>query len=152
MMKYIFPPTTQRVAFHTNSAQNAQIRDHTIRCLNTFKDCDEHILSEKICKLNHEWDVERYLETGAASLVLVASISGFLKTWCCCFLATGAVGTFLLQHALQGWCPPVPIIRELGVRTAEEISNEKTVLKLLRGDFSTDTGDVSELLAMAEKQ
>jgi hypothetical protein len=38
------------------------------------------------------------------------------------------VGTFLLQHALQGWCPPVPILRRLGYRTAREIFEERLAL------------------------
>ena len=47
----------------------------------------------------------------------------------------GIVLPFLLQHAVQGWCPPVPLFRRLGVRTREEIEREKFALKALRGDF-----------------
>lgn len=65
---------------------------------------------------------------------------------------TGAVGFFLLQHALQGWCPPLPIIRKIGVRTAEEINQEKTVFKLIRGDFTGNTDDINALLTMTEKE
>jgi hypothetical protein len=32
---------------------------------------------------------------------------------------------FLLQHALQGWCPPVPLLRQLGFRTSYEIEEER---------------------------
>ncbi|CAN5323809.1 hypothetical protein BH23VER1_BH23VER1_13700 [soil metagenome] len=46
-----------------------------------------------------------------------------------------AVTAFLLQHAVQGWCPPLPLIRRLGVRTQREIEEERMALKLLRGDF-----------------
>ena len=45
------------------------------------------------------------------------------------------VAAFLLQHAVQGWCPPVPVFRRLGVRTAGEIDRERYALKALRGDF-----------------
>ena len=48
---------------------------------------------------------------------------------------TGGVAAFLLDHALRGWCPPLPVIRALGVRTAREIGAERTALKALRGDF-----------------
>jgi hypothetical protein len=52
------------------------------------------------------------------------------------FVAVPLVVTgFLLQHALQGWCPPLPVLRRLGVRTAREIERERTALKALRGDF-----------------
>ena len=114
---------------------------------------DEHEKNDmnKIEKLNHEWDTERFLETNAASVVLLSSIIGYKKSKCGLFLLTGAVGFFLLQHAFQGWCPPLPIIRKMGVRTAEEISNEKIVFKKIRGDFSKDFDDADSLLGMAEK-
>ncbi len=42
---------------------------------------------------------------------------------------------FLFQHAVQGWCPPVPVLRRLGFRTTYEIDRERYALKALRGDF-----------------
>lgn len=54
------------------------------------------------------------------------------KWW---FIFPTVVLLFFLQHAIQGWCPPLPIFRKLGYRTKEEINKEKYALKLLRGDF-----------------
>lgn len=51
------------------------------------------------------------------------------------YLLPTAVAGFLLQHAVQGWCPPMPVFRRLGVRTATEIEEERYALKALRGDF-----------------
>ena len=48
----------------------------------------------------------------------------------------GLVAAFLLQHGLQGWCPPLPAIRALGVRTPGEIEEERHALKAARGDYS----------------
>jgi hypothetical protein len=48
---------------------------------------------------------------------------------------SGAVFGFLLLHGVQGWCPPVPVLRRLGIRTRGEIDREKYALKVLRGDF-----------------
>jgi hypothetical protein len=45
------------------------------------------------------------------------------------------VTAFLFQHALQGWCPPVPVLRRLGFRTMREIDTERYALKAIRGDF-----------------
>ncbi len=42
---------------------------------------------------------------------------------------------FFFQHAVQGWCPPLPILRLLNIRTSKEIEEEKYTLKLIRGDF-----------------
>jgi len=37
---------------------------------------------------------------------------------------------------LQGWCPPLPVLRRLGFRTAFEIDYDRYALKALRGDFA----------------
>jgi hypothetical protein len=47
---------------------------------------------------------------------------------------------FFGQHALQGWCLPVPLLRRLGVRTQREIERERFALKALRGDFDSVPG------------
>ena len=51
------------------------------------------------------------------------------------FIIPGLVAGFLLQHALHGWCPPIPLMRRLGIRTESEIDQERYALKALRGDF-----------------
>ena len=51
------------------------------------------------------------------------------------FLFPAVVAGFLLQHAVQGWCPPLPVFRRYGVRTQTEIDYERYALKSLRGDF-----------------
>jgi hypothetical protein len=63
------------------------------------------------------------------------------------FLPLG-VAAFLLQHAVQGWCPPVSVFRRLGVRTAGEIARERYALKALRGDFE-DLSFAGNALAQA---
>jgi hypothetical protein len=54
------------------------------------------------------------------------------KKW---FVLPAIVSGFLLRHAIQGWCPPVPVLRRLGIRTRLEIERERYALKILRGDF-----------------
>jgi hypothetical protein len=74
------------------------------------------------------------LETNAAALVLTGTLLGLFVDKR--FLAAPlVVSTFLLQHAVQGWCPPVPFFRSRGVRTMREIDEERYALKALRGDF-----------------
>lgn len=92
------------------------------------------VVSRRIAELDREWDIERWLETNASSLALAGLILGVTKSRKY-LLLTGGVLSFLLMHAVQGWCPPVPIMRRLGVRTRSEIDREKFALKVLRGDF-----------------
>lgn len=152
MIKKILPSTTQRVQNNTNKNVNLQIRDQTLCSLKKYVDSSDNVLSEKIKNLNAEWDIERILEATAASAVLISSILGLKKSQNIWFLVPGTIGFFLLQHALQGWCPPLPVLRKLGARTGLEIENEKVVLKMLRGDFIHKTSDVADMLAIAEKQ
>jgi len=56
-------------------------------------------------------------------------------------LLTTMVQGFFLQHALQGWSPPVPLFRRLGFRTQNEIESERYALKALRGDFTDLRGN-----------
>lgn len=77
-----------------------------------------------------------YLEANAATLALSGTVLGILGDRR--FLALPVMVTaFLLQHALQGWCPPLPILRRMGVRASGEINRERMALKMLRGDFGT---------------
>jgi hypothetical protein len=88
----------------------------------------------RLSELDREWDIERTLEANAATVVLfgVALGASVNRRW---FALPAIVAGFLLQHALQGWCPPIPVFRRLGVRTSSEIEQERYALKALRGDF-----------------
>jgi hypothetical protein len=91
-------------------------------------------LTARIRELETEWDIERVLAANASTLALTGVLLG--ATVSRRFLAIPAVVLpFLLQHALHGWCPPLPLFRTLGVRTRKEIAREKYALKTLRGDF-----------------
>lgn len=152
MNNHLLPPTTQKSAINTCYQTNERIRNRTLCSIEAIKDCGESVLSQRIEALNYEWDTERVLETNAAAVTLITSVLGLITKRHYMFLLTGTVGAFLLMHALEGWCPPLPIIRKLGVRTAEEIGNEKTICKLLRQDYSKCTDDADEMLDMAEIQ
>jgi hypothetical protein len=91
-------------------------------------------VDRRIADLDREWDVERALEATAASFTVLGVVLGAAvnRKW---FAFPALVGGFLLQHAVQGWCPPVPILRRLGFRTQAEIEKERYALKALRGDF-----------------
>ena len=124
-----------RVRAHTAPDVNARIDDAMRDRLFSYSTRSDAEISARIEALDREWDIERYLEVTAPSFALTGIGLGFIsdRKW---FLLSGAVLAFLVQHALQGWCPPLTVLRRLGVRTRREIDEERYALKALRGDFS----------------
>lgn len=127
-------PTTTRVEQHTDEAVNEAIRRRTEHNISHVARLGPHGIDRRLKELDEEWDMERTLEANAASIALLGlGLGAFVNRRF--FVLPMVVAGFLLQHAVQGWCPPVPVFRRLGVRTAREISTERYALKAIRGDF-----------------
>jgi hypothetical protein len=118
-----------RVRDHTAPETNRQIRDDTVRRIDAARG-DPARIRGLLERLESEWDIERALETLSSTLTLVgvaAALSG-RRGW---LRLPFVVQTFFLQHALQGWCPPLPVLRRLGFRTQQEIEQERYALRAL---------------------
>jgi hypothetical protein len=88
-------------------------------------------IDERLQELDSEWDLERLLELNSALISLVGILLG-IRGRRGFLLLPLAVQGFFMQHAIHGWCPPVPILRRLGVRTPAEIDSERLALQKLR--------------------
>ena len=115
----------------------------------------EQALDDRIRELDRTWDIERALETNASTLVLLLlGLAGWRvgrrhRGW---LVPPAIVAGFLLQHGLQGWCPPLPVLRRLGFRSRKELDAELFALNAARGDFGGVRGgsakpDAEEILA-----
>jgi hypothetical protein len=128
------PATAMRVEANTSRSVNERIARDTRERVACYRNAGKAELTRRIEQLDHEWDIERVLEANAATVSLTGAILALTVhrkfAWVPAF-----VGTFLLQHAVQGWCPPVPLLRRAGVRTTREINEERIALMRLRGDF-----------------
>jgi hypothetical protein len=130
----MIPSTAERVPKHTADSTNEKIRRQTEANVARYGAAGPTAITARLAELDREWDIERTLETNAATLVTAGGgLALLVNPWFA--LVPVVVGGFLLQHAVQGWCPPIPILRRLGVRTQTEIEEERTALKALRGDF-----------------
>ena len=126
--------TVDRVRAHTAADVNEKLDRDAERRIMYAAGQPPAALSRRLEELDREWDMERWLEANAATLAFTGTLLGLLVSRK--FLAIPCfVLPFLFQHATQGWCPPVPILRRYGVRTRREIDAEKYALKALRGDF-----------------
>ena len=128
------PNESDRVRANTAIEINEKIDRQITETVRFYSGMSEDKITQRIHDLEREWDMERLLETNASALAFTGLVLGVIRNKKWLFLP-GIVLPFLLQHAVQGWCPPVPLFRRLGVRTREEIEREKFALKALRGDF-----------------
>jgi hypothetical protein len=135
-----------RVQKATPSAINAEIENRIWERVAQFANSNTYTISERIKELDSEWDIERWLGVNMACVALsglAAAVATKKINW---LIVPTVVLGFYLQHSIQGWCPPLPLLRKLRIRTSNEIDLEKYALKFLRGDFnSIDNIPVSDL-------
>lgn len=138
----MLPSTATRVTEHSADHVNERIEQQALENLKCFASGSPEAVRRRIAELDAEWDIERTLEANASALALLGlTLGAFInKKW---LILPGVVAGFLLQHALQGWCPPVPVFRRMGFRTSYEIDQERYALKAFRGDFGDVAGDVA---------
>jgi hypothetical protein len=120
--------SADRVRRSTPEQRNREIDRQTDLSIQRYAGASPADIRRRIADLDREWDIERVLEVNASTLALTGLVLGLAvnRKW---FALPGVVLPFLLQHGLQGWCPPLPLLRRLGVRTRGEIDREKYALQ-----------------------
>ena len=123
-----------RVRANTPPEINQAIDTEIAAIVRFYASKTDYEIGKRIEELDNEWDIERLIESRAAVISLIGVMLGLKRSrkW---LILPIIASTFLLQYAIQGWCPPVSILRRLGIRTRQEIDVEKYALKALRGDF-----------------
>jgi hypothetical protein len=136
-----------RVEDHTSNKVNQQIEDRTASKAAYYADHPE-LIDRRLEELDREWDIERWLQMNSAVLTVAGlALAAFHdRRW---LILPVGVQLFFMQHGLQGWCPPVPAFRRMGVRTLREIEAERNALRALRGDFDGAEDDPSRALRAA---
>lgn len=132
-------PTAESTLSHTAEADRVRAAthpavNHRIDLRTRLRVYQQDDIDSRIEELGREWDFERVIETeaaitGLAGLALAVTVNRrFL-------LLPGFATAMVLLHAVHGWYPLLPILRQIGVRTQDEIERERYALKALRGDF-----------------
>ena len=104
--------TTDRVRANTSRRINRRIDQDMEERVWEYAHASGDVITRRIEELEREceWDVERWLEAHASALALTGMARGLThhRRW---FIVPGVVLPFLLLQALQGWCPPIPVLR-----------------------------------------
>jgi hypothetical protein len=124
--------TNSRIAEHTDPRVNRQIERRAAASILFHAENPDYIQA-RLRALDAEWDIERALQTVSSTLTL-AGLGLTIRRGPRWLLLPLAVQGFFLQHAIQGWCPPLAALRRAGFRTAEEIDRERCALLALLDD------------------
>lgn len=140
------PPQDDTVRKNTAPRINIKLDRQAERNIAAFANKSKRDIEERLDELAQEWDIERVLQVHATIISLAGCglAAATKKSW---IAVPVVVSGFLLHHAVRGWCPPLAIFRQLGVRTKGEIDAEVYALKVLHGDFDAicQAGDPEEL-------
>ena len=125
-------PGADKVKQVTPPVLNKKANEKTQNNIVHYANETDSVIQRRIDQLDSEWDMERLLALNASALIISGLILGSRvnKKW---FWLSGVVTSFLGMHAVQGWCPPVPLFRAFGVRTRMEIDKEKySLMEILK--------------------
>lgn len=127
-----------RVREHSSRVVNDRIdmlaRASVDKCIERGHDA----IVQRLAELDREWDIDRALMLNFALVGAATFATGLTRYASTRLLAPrrkgflylfGAQLGFMLLHATVGWCPPVPVLRRLGFRTAREIAAERNALR-----------------------
>lgn len=126
-METMMQSTYDRVRKSTPDSINQKIDQKTQQNIQYYSMQNEMVIKSRIKELDREWDIERVLALNASLFALSGVILGATvsKKW---LILPTVVTIFLAQHAIQGWCPPLPLFRKTGIRSRKEIDKERYAL------------------------
>lgn len=128
-------PQGENVRKVSSDKQNAVIDKTILLNIKEYAGKSPEEISQRIKALDKEWDIERVLDLNMSAMALCGIASSLLFNKYSIILPILLL-LFFIWHAFQGWCPPIPILRLLKIRTRPEIDREKYALKAMRGDFN----------------
>ena len=127
------PPTNDLIRERTAASTNHKIDQQTRGAIAEVEDSPE-LIRQRLAELDREWHLDRAL---MANFAIAGALTGGLAMRS--LRRTGKLGGwgklfwvqmgFLLHHAVRGWCPPMPVFRRLGFRSAREIEAERCALE-----------------------
>jgi hypothetical protein len=139
----------ERVRKNTPEQVNKKLDEKTTENILYYSLQPADVIKERLAELDKEWDIERVLELNASVFALGGMVLAFFRSprW---LILPAVVTSFLTQHAIQGWCPPLPLFRLMGFRTRKEIERERYTLREVLDDLK-DAEELKQLIAEEER-
>lgn len=141
----------KRVRQQSYSETNLKVDKDILNNIKHYSNLSEEVITKRIKELDREWDIERLLEINLSTLALTGILLSMIKHRSWIILPTVALG-FFAQHVIQGWSPPLQVLRFFKVRTRNEINQEKHALKALRGDYENINSAEEAFMAIKKER
>jgi hypothetical protein len=125
--------TTQRVEANTAAVINQRYEERLRENIARYAHADRQAIDRRLSELDREWNTERLIETEAPLMIGLGIALGLAhnRRW---FGMSALAAGMVILHNLQGWYPLLPVFRRLGIRSQNEIEQERNALRVLRGD------------------
>lgn len=125
--------TTNRVELNTGASVNAKFQRQLQTNITRYANASNAQIDQRLAALEREWSIERVLELEAPTMIGLGAILGatLRRGW---FALSALAASKVILHNTQGWYPLLPLLRRLGLRSQNEIEQERSALRALRGD------------------
>lgn len=133
-----------RVRQNTREEINARIDRQIERNTSYMSTQSPEVIQERLIELDGEIDIETLLGRMSSTVSLAGLALGAVANKRL-LIIPAMIQAFYLNHMIRGWCPPLPVLRRLGVRTSKEIEKEKQALMdLLANPENREQEDASK--------
>jgi hypothetical protein len=126
--------TTQRVENNTADSLERRFDEQLESNINKYAGAGVEEIDQRLRELDSEWNIERIIEIEAPTMIGLGAVLGATvsRSW---FALSAMAASMVILHNMQGWYPMLPLFRRLGIRTQNEIEQERSALRALRGDY-----------------
>lgn len=126
--------TTQRVENNTADSLERRFDEQLESNINKYAGAGVEEIDQRLRELDSEWNIERIIEIEAPTMIGLGAVLGAAvnRSW---FALSAMAASMVILHNMQGWYPMLPLFRRLGIRTQNEIEQERSALRALRGDY-----------------
>lgn len=125
--------TTNRVEINTSDSLDAEFQRQLKVNLARYADASTAEIDQRLAALEREWSIERVIELEAPTMIGLGAVLGatFKRNW---FALSALAASMVILHNTQGWYPLLSLLRRIGLRSQNEIEQERSALRAMRGD------------------
>jgi hypothetical protein len=130
--------TTERVANNTSEEYRQQFEQQLRQNISRYMHADRQTIDRRIEELDREWNLERAIELEAPSMIALGVVLGLThnRKW---FGLSVFAASMVILHNTQGWYPLLRVFQRMGMRSQNDIEQERQALRVLRKDHLTYT-------------